>query len=75
MNKVITINNYFSHATKKNVEELLSQIIFSDRQEFIFNQYYIHKKSCGWIADELCVSVSVVTKELHEIRNKLTDFI
>lgn len=68
---VILINRFFQSAMKEDVEKVTSKIILSDRQKYIFESYYLHKKNVGFIADSLFVSQIVVNKELKKIREKI----
>ena len=65
------VNNYFKTATKANIDNVLSQIILSERQEKVFELYYIRKKDIGFIADSLFVSISVINTEFKNIRDKM----
>jgi len=71
MSLVTLINSYFRTATKEEVEKTHDKILLSERQEYIFNSYYIKKKSADFIADSLNVSTPVIHKELKVIRDKL----
>lgn len=65
------INNYFRNSTKKDIENLLSNILLSDRQEKIFNMFYIKKQNVGYIADTLFLSEPAIYLELRLIRKKI----
>lgn len=65
------INRYFKTAVKSDIDNLLSKIILSERQEKIFEMYFIKKNDIGYIADALYVSVSVINCELRVIREKI----
>lgn len=65
------VNSYFKSATRAEVDNLLSQIILSERQADTFDMYYIKKKDVGFIADRLYVSISVINTELRIIRDKM----
>ncbi len=65
------VNSYFKNATRPEVDNLLSQIILSERQADIFDMYYIKKKDVGFIADSLGVCNLVVNIELKRIREKI----
>ena len=69
------INNYFKTATRADVNDLLSKIILSERQTRIFEYFYIKDMNIGFIADTLGVSQSVVSRELEEIRDKISAII
>lgn len=43
----------------------------SERQERIFDMFYVKKNDIGFIADSLNVCVSVVNDELRLIRGKI----
>lgn len=69
--KVKLINSYFKFADKSKIAELKNKVLFSDRQNIIFDLYYVQGKDCGFIADSLCVCSGVITKELHAMREKM----
>lgn len=72
MSEIIkTINNFFRKAIKKDIDEINSQLILSDRQKQIFEMFYIQKQNIDFIADSLCVCKMVVNNELKIIREKL----
>lgn len=50
---VRTINAYFKIATRADVNDLLSKIILSERQQRIFEMFYIKRQNIGFIADTL----------------------
>lgn len=66
-----SINNFFRKAVKKDVDEITSEIILSDRQKQIFEMFYIKKQNIDFIADSLCVCKMVVNNELKIIREKI----
>lgn len=72
---VTKVNAFFSHANKSDVEEIQKKIILSDRQNKIFEMYYIKKQNRGFIADTLYISQSVVSEELKSIREKMINFL
>lgn len=45
--------------------------MLTDRQERIFNMYYIRKLDINFIADELGTCNDVINRELKTIRKKL----
>ena len=68
---VRTINAYFKIATRADVNELLSKIILSERQQRIFEMFYIKRQNIGFIADTLGFSERVISEELEIIRHKI----
>lgn len=66
------INEFFRGALKKDIDFIQSEIILSERQEKIFQMFYIQKKDIGFIADSLCVCRMVVNNELKIIREKIS---
>ena len=68
---VKTINGYFRNAVKSDVNEVLSKLILTERQNKIFNMFYLEKQDINFIADSLNVCRSVVNTELHLIRSKV----
>ena len=69
--ETLRINDFFRNARKSEVENVVSDIIFSDRQEKIFSMFYIRKNDINFIADTLGTSADTVNKELRRIRRKL----
>ena len=65
------INEFFQNARKSEVDKLLSDIIFTDRQNRIFDMFYIRKNDVNFIADKLSTSADTINKELRRIRSKL----
>ena len=68
---VIRINSFFKHATRADVNELLTKIILSERQTRIFEMFYLKRQNIGYIADTLYISQRVVCEELNIIREKI----
>ena len=69
--KVRLVNSFFKTAGKKDVDNVMSEILLSDRQKNVFDMYYIRKLNAGFIADTLNVSYSVIKTEINSIRNKV----
>ena len=65
------INKFFRKAIKKDIDEIKSELILSERQQQIFEMFYIKKQNIDFIADTLCVCKMVVNNELKIIREKL----
>ncbi len=72
---VLRINSYFKNATRADVNDLLSKMILSERQTRIFEMFYLKRQNINFIADELCISPTVICEELKTIRNKITAII
>ena len=70
-NNVKTVNRYFRTAIKADVDKIKNDIILSDRQDTIFNMFYIQRKDRLFIADTLSISPTVVDRELRQIRDKI----
>ena len=66
-----SINNFFRKAIKKDIDKVQSEIILSERQQKIFEMFYIKRQNIDFIADSLCVCKMVVNNELKIIREKL----
>lgn len=71
MSIVKRVNSFFKDAIKKDVDEVKSQIILTERQEKIFNMFYLKKQDINFIADTLNVCPMVINNELKTIRRKL----
>lgn len=65
------INRFFRTALKSDVENVNGCLAMSERQERIFDMFYVRKNDIGFIADSLNVCVSVVNDELRLIRGKI----
>lgn len=68
---VRAVNRWFRSANRADLDDLVSKIIMSERQQKVFEMFYVKRKGIGFIADTLCVSQTVVNVELKEIRNKI----
>lgn len=75
MSIVQTVNAYFKIATRADVNDLLSKIILSERQQRIFEMFYIKRQNIGFIADILGFSERVISEELEIIRRKISTII
>lgn len=72
MSKLVKfINEFFKTALKKDVDDIKEKIILTERQEKIFEMYYIKKQNVNFIADTLFVCPMVINKELKIIREKI----
>lgn len=65
------INTFFKTALKADVENVRGCIVLSERQERVFDMFYLRRNDIGFIADSLNVCVSVVNDELRTIRMKI----
>ena len=68
---VKSVNRFFRTAIKPEVDRLQEMLLLTDRQERIFNMYYIRKLDINFIADELGTCNDVINRELKTIRKKL----
>lgn len=66
---------YFRTASKKEVDYIRDNCIFTDRQKQIFEMYYIRRQNVGYISDIINVSQIVVNVELKLIREKIIKLI
>ena len=65
MSKIIKkINDFFRNAIKKDVDKINNELVLSERQQKIFEMFYIKKQNIDFIADSLCVCKMVVNNEL-----------
>lgn len=69
------VNGFFRKANRSDIDRLLGSVLFSDRQEQIFNMFYLRKKDVNYIADYLNYSPDTINKELKKIREKLCFFL
>lgn len=65
------INSFFKQAVKEDVDNVKSKIILSERQEKIFEMFYIKRNDINFIADTLGVCPMVINNELKTIRQKI----
>ena len=71
MSVIKRINDFFRKAVKKDVEQITSNIVLSERQKIIFDMFYIKRQNIDFIADYLCVCKMVINNELKIIRGKI----
>jgi DNA-directed RNA polymerase sigma subunit (sigma70/sigma32) len=69
--EVKIVNDFMRSATRAQVDEVLSDVILSDRQRKIFDLHFIRRMDIGFTADELGYSPSVICVELRIIRRKI----
>lgn len=65
------INSFFKNAIKSDIENVKNKIVLSERQEIIFEMYYIKDKNINFIADSLNICPMVINNELKIIRKKI----
>ena len=65
------INSWFRSVKKSDLDKLLGEVVFSDRQAKVFEMFYLKRLNIGYIADTLCVSQTVINVELKSIRSKI----
>ena len=65
------INSFFKQAIKEDVNDVKSKIILSERQQKIFEMFYIKRNDINFIADTLGVCPMVINNELKAIRQKI----
>lgn len=70
-NEVKRVNSFFKTAMKSEIDTVLSDVIFTDRQQKIFDMFYLKRFNIGFIADTLNVCPMVVNNDLKIIRIKL----
>ena len=75
MYNVKAVNKYFRTAIRADVDRIKNDIILTDRQDTIFDMFYIKRKDRLFIADTLCISPTVVDRELRRIRDKILQII
>ena len=73
--RVKKVNSFFRTASRSDVDKVKDSIILTDRQETIFQMYYIQGKDVNFIADSLYISASVVCRELKVIRCKISPYL
>lgn len=65
------INSFFKDIDRKRLTFIQSKILLTERQEKIFNMFYIKDQNIDFIADTLFVSAMTINHELKIIRKKL----
>ena len=65
------VNRILKNSNRKEIDEILDEIILSDRQSKIFHLFYIKKECVNFISDTIGVSSDTVYKELAAIRRKI----
>ena len=65
------VNRFFSTALRSQVKEIKDEIILTERQQRIFDMFYVEKKDINFIADTINWSAGAVKNELCKIRKKL----
>ncbi len=65
------INSFFKTAVRNDIDGIREDLLLSDRQQKIFDMFYIRKLDINFIADEIGVCPLVVSNELKIIRKKL----
>ena len=65
------VNLFLKNSSKKEINKILDEMILSERQEKIFQMFYLKKNCVGFIADSLYVSADTVYKELAVRRSKM----
>lgn len=65
------INSFFKDIDRKRLTFIQSKILLTERQEKIFDMFYIKDQNIDFIADTLFVSPMTINHELKMIRKKL----
>lgn len=65
------INSFFKDIDRKRLTFIQSKILLTERQEKIFDMFYIKDQNIDFIADTLFVSPMTINHELKIIRKKL----
>lgn len=65
------INSFFKDIDRKKLTFIQSKILLTERQEKIFDMFYIKDQNIDFIADTLFVSPMTINHELKIIRKKL----
>lgn len=72
---VRAINRFFKEAVRKEVDEVRISSLLSERQDKIFDMFYIKKLDINFIADTLNVCPQVINNELKAVRRKMIKII
>jgi len=65
------VNAFFHNAIRKDVDGLAYDLLLSQRQDRIFEMFYIQRHDINFIADTIGCCPRVVEKELRTIRKKI----
>lgn len=65
------VNSFFRDAVLKDVDGLSKDLLLSERQEKIYEMFYLRKHDINFIADTVGCCPRVVQKELRTIRRKI----
>lgn len=69
--EIKVVNEFIKKAPRKELESVMSEICFSDRQKEVFELCCIRKLGIDFVADTLNVCSMVVNRELKTIKNKI----
>ena len=64
-NPIKTINRFFNESTKKEINEVLSNILLDEYQATVLKMRYFEHKDIGYIADIQGVSKSKLNNKIY----------
>lgn len=67
------VNEFFREAIRRDVDCLVYDLLLTERQERIYNMFYIKRNDINFIADTVGCCPRVVQKELRTIRKKIVN--
>lgn len=65
------VNSFFKDAIRKDIDGLVGELLLSERQERIYEMFYLKKQDINFIADTIGCCPRIVQKELRIIRKKI----
>ena len=65
------VNEVFRNAIRKDIDGLAYDLLLTQRQNKVFEMYYIQKHDINFIADTVGCCSRVVQRELRVIRKKI----
>lgn len=71
----IKVNAYFRTAVKKEIDYLKENLVLSEKQNKVFDMYYLDRQCIDYIADSLNSSRSAISNELKIIRDRIMKLI
>ena len=67
------VNAFFRNAVRKDVDGLAYDLLLTERQERVYEMFYIRRQDINFIADTIGCCPRVVQKELRTIRKKIVN--
>jgi len=65
------VNTFFKDAVRTDIDKLVYELMLSERQEKIYEMFYIKKHDINFISDTVGCCPRAVQKDLRIIRKKI----